>query len=432
MKVTVIGAGLAGSEAACYLAKRGHEVVLKEMRGIKSTHCHKTDMPAELVCSNSLKAVGEDTASGMLKLELKRLRSSLLPLAEKVAVPAGGALAVDREMFSALVLKELEGAGVKIVREEASGAEEQGVTVIACGPMVSAKMTEYLAEKCGARLHFYDAVAPIVSAESVDMKKSFFAARYGKGEADYLNCPMDKEEYIKFREALLTAEKAVLHEFEKGDVFEGCMPIEALAARGEDAMRYGPLRPVGLKTPEGERPYAVLQLRRENLAANAYNLVGFQTNLKFSEQKRVFSLIPALERAEFLRYGIMHRNTYINAPAALNEDFSLKSAPDVYIAGQLSGVEGYVESIASGLLCAINIDRRAAGKKAFMPPPTTICGALSRHLLTANENYQPMNANFGILPPLSGAKIKDKKERKHAYTLRGLADLSAAVEAAEA
>ena len=432
MKVTVIGAGLAGSEAACYLAKRGHNVVLKEMRGIMSTPCHKTDMPAELVCSNSLKAVGEDTASGMLKLELKRLRSSLLPLAEKAAVPAGGALAVDRELFSALVLKELEGAGVKIVREEASGAEEQGVTVIACGPMVSAKMTEYLAEKCGARLHFYDAVAPIVSAESVDMKKSFFAARYGKGEADYLNCPMDKEEYIKFREALLTAEKAVLHEFEKGDVFEGCMPIEALAARGEDAMRYGPLRPVGLKTPEGERPYAVLQLRRENLAANAYNLVGFQTNLKFSEQKRVFSLIPALERAEFLRYGIMHRNTYINAPAALNEDFSLKSAPDVYIAGQLSGVEGYVESIASGLLCAINIDRRAAGKKAFMPPPTTICGALSRHLLTASENYQPMNANFGILPPLSGAKIKDKKERKHAYTLRGLADLSAAVEAAEA
>ena len=389
-------------------------------------------MPAELVCSNSLKAVGEDTASGMLKLELKRLGSSLLPLAEKAAVPAGGALAVDRELFSALVLKELESAGVKIVREEASGAEEQGVTVIACGPMVSAKMTEYLAEKCGARLHFYDAVAPIVSAESVDMKKSFFAARYGKGEADYLNCPMDKEEYIKFREALLTAEKAVLHEFEKGDVFEGCMPIEALAARGEDAMRYGPLRPVGLKTPEGERPYAVLQLRRENLAANAYNLVGFQTNLKFSEQKRVFSLIPALERAEFLRYGIMHRNTYINAPAALNEDFSLKSAPDVYIAGQLSGVEGYVESIASGLLCAINIDRRAAGQKAFMPPPTTICGALSRHLLTASENYQPMNANFGILPPLSGAKIKDKKERKHAYTLRGLADLSAAVEAAEA
>ena len=306
------------------------------------------------------------------------------------------------------------------------------MTVIACGPMVSAKMTEYLAEKCGARLHFYDAVAPIVSAESVDMKKSFFAARYGKGEADYLNCPMDKEEYIKFREALLTAEKAVLHEFEKGDVFEGCMPIEALAARGEDAMRYGPLRPVGLKTPEGERPYAVLQLRRENLAANAYNLVGFQTNLKFSEQKRVFSLIPALERAEFLRYGIMHRNTYINAPAALNEDFSLKSAPDVYIAGQLSGVEGYVESIASGLLCAINIDRRAVGKKAFMPPPTTICGALSRHLLTASENYQPMNANFGILPPLSGVKIKDKKERKQAYTLRGLADLSAAVEAAEA
>lgn len=432
MKVTVIGAGLAGSEAACYLAKRGHNVVLKEMRGIKSTPCHKTDMPAALVCSNSLKAVGEDTASGMLKLELKRLGSSLLPLAEKAAVPAGGALAVDRELFSALVLKELESAGVKIVREEASGAEEQGVTVIACGPMVSAKMTEYLAEKCGARLHFYDAIAPIVSAESVDMKRSFFAARYGKGEADYLNCPMDKEEYIKFREALLTAEKAVLHEFEKGDVFEGCMPIEALAARGEDAMRYGPLRPVGLKTPEGKRPYAVLQLRRENLAANAYNLVGFQTNLKFSEQKRVFSLIPALERAEFLRYGIMHRNTYINAPAALNEDFSLKSAPDVYIAGQLSGVEGYVESIASGLLCAINIDRRAAGKKAFMPPPTTICGALSRHLLTASENYQPMNANFGILPPLLGAKIKDKKERKHAYTLRGLADLSAAVEAAEA
>ena len=279
-------------------------------------------------------------------------------------------------------------------------------------------------------MHFYDAVAPIVSAAGVDTNSAFFAARYDKGEADYLNCPMDKEEYLAFRVALLSAEKAVLHDFEKGDVFEGCMPIEALAARGEDAMRYGPLRPVGLRLPDGSKPYAVLQLRKENLAGDAYNLVGFQTNLKFSEQKRVFSLIPALKNAEFLRYGIMHRNTYINAPGCLDADFSLKSAPDVFVVGQLSGVEGYVESMASGLIGAINAVRRAEGEKAFIPPPTTICGALCLHLTAATDNYQPMNANFGILPPLEGGKIKDKKMRKRAYTTRGMHDLENACAAA--
>ena len=423
MKISVIGGGLAGCEAACYLARRGYDVTITEMRGVRSTPCHKTDRLAELVCSNSLKAVGEDTASGMLKAEIDRLGGTLLSLARKAAVPAGGALAVDREKFSLAVEGELSRLGVKVVREEASCVPEEGITLVACGPMVSEKMAEYLAQMCGGGLHFYDAVAPIVSAASVDMNSAFFAARYDKGEADYLNCPMNKEEYLTFRDALIGAEKAVLHDFEKGDVFEGCMPIEALAARGEDAMRFGPLRPVGLRLPSGEKPYAVLQLRKENLAGDAYNLVGFQTNLKFSEQKRVFSLIPALKEAEFLRYGIMHRNTYVNAPACLNKDFSLKAMPNVFIVGQLAGVEGYVESMASGLIGAINAARRITGEGAFIPPATTICGALCWHLTAATGNYQPMNANFGILPPLEGGKIKDKKMRKRAYTLRGLHDL---------
>ena len=423
MKISVIGGGLAGCEAACYLARRGYDVTITEMRGVRSTPCHKTDRLAELVCSNSLKAVGEDTASGMLKAEIDRLGGTLLSLARTAAVPAGGALAVDREKFSLAVEGELSRLGVKVVREEAAGVPEEGITLVACGPMVSDKMAEYLAQMCGGGLHFYDAVAPIVSAASVDMNSAFFAARYDKGEADYLNCPMNREEYLTFRDALIGAEKAVLHDFEKGDVFEGCMPIEALAARGEDAMRFGPLRPVGLRLPSGEKPYAVLQLRKENLAGDAYNLVGFQTNLKFSEQKRVFSLIPALKEAEFLRYGIMHRNTYVNAPACLNNDFSLKAMPNVFIVGQLAGVEGYVESMASGLVGAINAARRITGEGAFIPPATTICGALCRHLTAATGNYQPMNANFGILPPLEGGKIKDKKMRKRAYTLRGLHDL---------
>lgn len=430
MKITVIGGGLAGCEAACYLAKRGYDVTIIEMRGVKTTPCHKTDRLAELVCSNSLKATGDDTASGMLKAEMDRLGGTLLSLARKAAVPAGGALAVDREEFSRLVEEELDRLGVNVVRKEADSVPGEGITLVACGPMVSDKMAEYLSEKCGGGLHFYDAVAPIVSAAGVDTDSAFFAARYDKGEADYLNCPMDKEEYLAFREALLSAEKTVLHDFEKGDVFEGCMPIEALAARGEDAMRYGPLRPVGLRLPDGSKPYAVLQLRKENLAGDAYNLVGFQTNLKFSEQKRVFSLIPALKNAEFLRYGIMHRNTYINAPGCLDADFSLKSAPDVFVVGQLSGVEGYVESMASGLIGAINAVRRAEGEKAFIPPPTTICGALCLHLTAATDNYQPMNANFGILPPLEGGKIKDKKMRKRAYTTRGMHDLENACAAA--
>ena len=426
MKMTVIGGGLAGCEAACYLASCGHDVTVKEMRGVKNTPCHKTEHLAELVCSNSLKSVGEDTASGMLKAELELMHCSLLKLAYKAAVPAGGALAVDRSLFSALTEEKLKSLGVKMIRCEADGAEEEGITLIACGPMVSEKMAEYLCEKCGAGLHFYDAVAPIVSADSIDMEKAYFAARYDKGEADYLNCPMTRQEYELFRKELISAERAVLHDFEKGDVFEWCMPIEVLAARGEDAMRYGPLRPVGLRMPDGSKPYAVLQLRRENLAGDAYNLVGFQTNLKFSEQKRVFSLIPALAAAEYLRYGIMHRNTYVNAPGVMNADFSLKSDENVFVIGQLSGVEGYVESIASGLMGAINADRRANRKAPFVPPKSTICGALCRHITSPAGNYQPMNANFGILPPLDGGKIKDKKQRKRAYTLRGIQDMERA------
>ena len=425
MRVKVIGGGLAGCEAAYRLAADGFEVDLYEMRGKVNTPCHATDNLAELVCSNSLKSISDDTASGMLKKELEMLGCMSLQCAYETAVPAGGALAVDRLAFSRAVEERIASMdGIRVVREEVTSIDFAEPTVIASGPLTSDALSEEMSRRFGCALHFYDAVAPIVDASTVDYDKAYFAARYGRGDADYLNCPMNKDEYLRFYNALIGAERVKLHNFEKAEIFEGCMPIEVMAARGEDTLRFGPLRPVGLRTPDGEKPYAVVQLRKENLSGEAYNIVGFQTNLTFGEQKRVFGMIPALRDVEYLRYGVMHRNTYIDAPRLLNCDFSLKDAPQVFVVGQLSGVEGYVESIASGLIGAINMSAKLSGAGAFLPPPTTITGALCRHVSTECGNYQPMNANFGIFPPLT-ERVRDKKERKRAYTLRGISDMSA-------
>lgn len=419
MKVSIIGGGLAGSEAAYQLLKRGYEVDMYEMRGVKNTPCHKTQSLAELVCSNSLKSFAKDTASGLLKIELNKLDCMLLKVAERVKVPAGGALAVDRELFSQEVEKELlKFEKFKVIRKEITHIDLDKPLIIASGPLTSDALYEEIERIIGKKdLHFYDALAPIISFDSIDMNKAFFAARYGKGDEDYLNLAMNKEEYLTFYKELVNAERVKLHDFEV-NVFESCMPIEIMAERGEDTMRYGPLRPVGIKNPhKDERPYAVVQLRKENIEGNAYNVVGFQTNLKFPEQKRILSLIPGLENVEILRYGIMHRNTYINAPKVLNEYFQMKEYKNVFFAGQLTGVEGYVESIASGLIAAINLVNTLEDKKMMLLPKETIIGALQRHVALDVDKYEPMNANFGILPELEN-KSRDKNERKLQYTQR--------------
>ena len=427
MSVNVIGGGLAGCEAAYRLARDGYDVTLYELRGVTPTPCHTGDSLAELVCSNSLKSFADDTASGMLKRELEIIGCMSLECAYKTAVPAGGALAVDRNAFSEEVERRIaEMPNIKVIRQEITDVDFTVPTLIATGPLTSDKLSDKLGEKLGKKLHFFDAVAPIVDAQSIDFDKAFFAARYGRGEADYLNCPMNKDEYIAFYDALVNAERVHMHSFEDMEVFEGCMPIEVMAKRGVDTLRFGPMRPVGLKAPGGDKPYAVVQLRKENLVGDAYNIVGFQTNLTFKEQKRVFAMIPALKEASYLRYGIMHRNTYIDAPDILNADFSLKFAPMTFVVGQLSGVEGYVESIASGLIGAINMCAKLSGKGAFIPPATTIIGALCNHVSSKQGNYQPMNANFGILPLLE-ENIRDKKERKRAYVRRGVEDMNAYV-----
>ena len=422
MKINVIGGGLAGSEAAYQLLKRGYEVNLYEMRGgNNSTPAHKTNKLAELVCSNSLKSISKDTGHGLLKLEMQKLGSLLLECAYKCAVPAGGALAVDREVFSDMVESELKKfEKLHIIREEVTSIDTSIPTIIASGPLTSDKLSEAINKMIGQDgLNFFDAIAPIVDEKSIDFKKAFFAARYDKGGDDYINCPMNKEEYLRFYNELINAEKASLHDFDL-KVFEHCMPIEVMAARGEDTMRYGPLRPKGIRRPgSDERFYAVVQLRKENKEGSAYNIVGFQTNLKFGEQKRVFSLIPGLENVEILRYGVMHRNTYLNAPKVLNEYFQLRNEKFVFFAGQMTGVEGYVESIMSGMMAAINLDRQLNGKEMLLFPKESIIGALQRHLVENTDDYQPMNANFGILPELD-VKIKDKKERKLQYSVRSL------------
>ena len=423
MKINVVGGGLAGCECAYQLLKRGFEVDLYEMRGVGCTPCHKTNELAELVCSNSLKAQSLDNASGLLKYELARLDSLLLKCACRSDVPAGGALAVDREKFSFEVTRELEKFdGFRLIREEVSSIDDEP-TVIATGPLTSKKMSECISRLIGGDyLHFFDAVAPIIDGESIDYTKAFFAGRYGKGGEDYLNCAMDKREYLAFYNELINAERASLKDFEV-NVFERCMPIEIMASRGEDTMRYGPLRPVGIRNPyKDERPYAVVQLRKEDVVGSAYNLVGFQTNLKFGEQKRVFSMIPGLENAEFLRYGVMHRNTFINAPKVLDCCWALKENPYIFFAGQMTGVEGYMESVASGLMSGINLARRLKNQDDLVLPETTVIGRLQRHISTEVEDYQPMNANFGILPVLTNPP-RDKKARKFKYSTRAIGDM---------
>lgn len=418
-RVTVIGAGLAGSEAALTLAAGGADVTLVDCKPKTLGPASANTDFCELVCSNSLKSNDPLTAHGLLKAELRALGSFVLAEADGCAVPAGSALAVDRAEFARRVTEKLRESGIK-TECCIAGEARDGYTVIATGPLTMPPMDAYIAENFGS-LHFFDAEAPIVSAESIDRDKSFFAARYGKGNADdYLNCPLTKEEYDAFYEALVTAERANAHEFEKGEIFEGCMPVEVMAARGRDALRFGPMRPVGLTDPKtGRRAYAVLQLRKENAAGDMYNLVGFQTNLKFGEQRRVFGMIPALANAEYLRYGVMHRNAYIDAPRSIDMFFRAKKNGRVFIAGQLSGVEGYVESIASGKAAAMHLLRLLGAKEPLPLPCETLIGALSRYVAAENADFQPMNANYGLLPPFD-PQIKDKQKRKEAYMARSL------------
>ena len=421
-KITVIGGGLAGCEAAFAAANRGVKVELLEMKPKKKTPAHKSDNLAELVCSNSLKAARPDSAAGLLKEEMRRLGSVCLPAADKSAVAAGGALAVDREIFSRLVTEKIKNHPNITVKEECvTQIPDNGITVIATGPLTDSALAEDIGRLSGGgNLSFYDAAAPIVTAESIDMEKAFFASRYGRGTDDYINCPMNKEEYTAFYNELVTAETAPLHEFDRPlKVYEGCMPVEVLAKRGEDSIRFGPLKPVGLKDPRtGHRPWAAVQLRRENSAGTLYNLVGFQTNLKFPEQKRVFSLIPGLENAEFVRYGVMHRNTFINSPELLAPELSLKSNGNIFFAGQLSGVEGYMESAASGIVAGINAAAKLKGEKPLVLPEFTMIGALLHYICDGSvTDFQPMGANFGILPPLD-THIRDKRERYAALAKR--------------
>ena len=436
MAVKVIGAGLAGCEAAWQLAKAGIDVELYEMKPKKFTPAHKYMGFAELVCSNSLKADRIDSAAGMLKEEMRRLGSVTMECAAETKVSAGGALAVDRKKFSDMVTaKIMESPHITVIEEEVTDIPD-GDVIIATGPLTSDGLAESIGKICGDYLYFHDAAAPIVTYESLDKDKVFFASRYGKGEADYINCPMNKEEYLRFYNELINAESAPLHDFDKEHfskdgfkVYEGCMPVEVLAKRGEDTMRFGPLKPVGLTDPRtGNRPYAVVQLRAENAEGSLYNLVGFQTNLKFGEQKRVFSLITGLENAEFIRYGVMHRNTFINSPKLLNPQFNMRDRENLYFAGQMTGVEGYIESAASGNFAGLSMARRLQGKPAVTLPDTTMLGALSKYISDPTvEKFQPMGCNMGILPELP-ERIRDKKLKYKMIAERGLADLDKAIE----
>ena len=423
--VKIIGAGLAGSEAALYLSSHGVNVRLIDIKPKKFTPAHTEENFAELVCSNSLKSSDiYGNAAGLLKEEMRRLGSFVIAAADKTKVPAGGALAVNRTEFSRMITEEIKSRdNIEILSEEVTSIEGKELTIIATGPLTTDALSSAIAEKTGGGLYFFDASAPIVSAESIDMSSAFIGDRYEKGNGDHLNCPMTKEEYEAFIEALLSAERAELHGFENSAVFEGCMPIEVMARRGKDTLRFGPLKPVGLTDPKtGRWAYACLQLRKEDEAGSMYNLVGFQTNLKFSEQRRVFGMIPALKNAEFLRYGVMHRNTFINSPECLNPNLSLKNAENVLFAGQITGVEGYVESAGTGLLAAIYAERKLKGKKEVLISDKTVLGALMKYITTPNLSFQPMNANFGIMPP-TGEKIRDKAERKRKIAERSLSEI---------
>ncbi|MEK4565324.1 FADH(2)-oxidizing methylenetetrahydrofolate--tRNA-(uracil(54)-C(5))-methyltransferase TrmFO [Alkalihalobacillus sp. FSL R5-0424] len=420
--ITVIGAGLAGSEAAWQIAKEGIQVHLYEMRPVKQTPAHHTDKFAELVCSNSLRGNSLTNAVGVLKEEMRRLDSVIIASADGAAVPAGGALAVDRHDFADAVTQKVRNhPNITVFNEEIDSIPD-GPTIIATGPLTSEGLSKSLRELTGEEsLYFYDAAAPIIDAETIDRDKVYLKSRYDKGEAAYLNCPMNEEEFNTFYEALISAETVPLKEFEKEIFFEGCMPIEVLAARGPKTMLFGPMKPVGLDDPKtGKRPYAVVQLRQDNSSGTLFNMVGFQTHLKWGPQKEVFRLIPGLEQADFVRYGVMHRNTFLNSPKLLNRTYQFKTREDLFFAGQITGVEGYVESAAAGMIAGINAARLVQGKELLVFPEETILGAMAEYITTeAKKNFQPINANFGLLKPLE-ERIKSKKERYEQLAERAL------------
>ena len=423
-EITVIGGGLAGSEAAWQAARRGVRVRLYEMRPVSATPVHRTDLLAEVVCSNSLKSDQPHNASWLLKEELRLMGSLLLDVAEQTRVPAGGALAVDREKFARGVTAAIEAEGnITLWREEMPDIPDSGIVVVASGPLTSDKLSESIQSFCGREhLYFYDAISPIIDAQTIDRDRVFAASRYGKADDDYLNCPMDKGEYERFYRALTDAEDVVLHDFEETSFFEACLPVEELARRGPDTLRFGPMKPVGLEDPRtGRRPYAVVQLRQEDLMQTSYNMVGFQNHLKFPEQRRIFRMIPGLENAEFLRLGQIHRNTYIDAPRVLEPTMASRSQARVFFAGQLAGTEGYIENVATGLVAGINAARSAAGKPLWTPPTDTATGALCRYVSTPQKNFAPMNINFGLLPPVAdtGKRIP-KKERQRLISERAI------------
>lgn len=443
--ITIIGGGLAGCEAAYQIAKKGIKVELYEMKPVKFTEAHSNENLAEIVCSNSFKSNLHTNACGLLKEELRYMDSLLIKIADETQVPAGQALAVDREMFPKRVTEEIEkNPLIEIIHEEVTNIEkmvEEGIVIIATGPLTSKGMAEEISKITGEdKLYFYDAAAPILTKESIDFDIAFFGNRYDQEkqkdetiedwkkrlenqDASYINLPMNKEEYENFWQELVNAEIVTLHEFEKREIFEGCMPIEVMAKRGIDTLRYGPLKPVGFDDPRtGKRPYAIVQLRQDDTDGIIYNIVGFQTNLKYGEQKRVFSIIPGLENAEFVKYGVMHRNTYINSTKLLDNTYCLKKNENVFFAGQITGVEGYVESISSGMVSAINACQKYFGKEKIIFPETTMVGALAKYISTENDKFQPMNANFGIVPELN-EKIRDKKLKYGKLADRGIADL---------
>ena len=443
--ITIIGGGLAGCEAAYQIAKKGIKVELYEMKPVKFTEAHSNEKLAEIVCSNSFKSNLHTNACGLLKEELRYMDSLLIKIADETQVPAGQALAVDREMFSKRVTEEIEkNPLIEIIHEEVTNIEkmvEEGIVIIATGPLTSKGMAEEISKITGEdKLYFYDAAAPILTKESIDFDIAFFGNRYDQEkqkdetiedwkkrlenqDASYINLPMNKEEYENFWQELVNAEIVTLHEFEKREIFEGCMPIEVMAKRGIDTLRYGPLKPVGFDDPRtGKRPYAIVQLRQDDTDGIIYNIVGFQTNLKYGEQKRVFSMIPGLGNAEFVKYGVMHRNTYINSTKLLDNTYCLKKNENVFFAGQITGVEGYVESISSGMVAAINACQKYFGKEKIIFPETTMLGALAKYISTENDKFQPMNANFGIVPELN-EKIRDKKLKYGKLADRGIEDL---------
>lgn len=425
--VNIYGAGLAGSEAAWQAVRHGAHVTLYEMKPHKKSPAHHADTFAELVCSNSLRSAELTNGVGLLKEELSRMGSLIMMAAKKTQVAAGGALAVDRTLFSEYVTEKLRShPEIEIVEREMTSIPDDEITVVATGPLTSDALAGVIADLIGGdSLYFYDAAAPIVDASTIDMSKAFYASRYDKGTPDYINCPMTEEEYKAFYKALISAETAELHEFERGEklkVFEGCMPVEVMAARGEDTLRFGPMKPVGIKNPEtGEEYYAIVQLRRENDEGTMFNLVGFQTHLKFPEQRRVFRMIPGLENAEFLRYGVMHRNTFMNSPALLMSDYSLRKNPNIYFAGQMTGVEGYIESAASGFVAGTNASLKSVGREPFIFPAEMMIGAMARYVALGDKTqFQPMNANFGVMPPLE-VKVKGgKRARNEALSKRAL------------